>query len=79
MKSRHPISRLLTADRKIAVILALPIFVVVVWYGIAHHFEDMDIYAVAMALASWGLARWAVFTLRKWQQWRMKSRGGRGA
>jgi len=76
MKSQSPILKLFTADWKIVVILALPIFLAALWYGIAHRFEDMGLYAVAMALASWGVAGRAVFTVRKWQEWRMKSRGG---
>ena len=79
MKSQHPILRLFTADWKIVVILALPIFAATMWYGISQHFEDMGFYAVAMALASWGVAGRAVFTVRKWQEWRRQSRGGRDA
>jgi len=51
--------KLFTADWKIVVILALPIFAAAMWYGISHHFAGR-----------------AVFTVRKWQEWRMKSRGG---
>ena len=79
VNSQHLILRLFTANWKIVVILALPIFVAAMWYGISQHFEDMGLYVIAMALASWGVAGRAVFTFRKWQEWRMKSRGGRDA
>ena len=67
------------ADWKIVVLLAVPIFAASMWYGMAHHFEDIGLFAAAMALASWGVAGRAVFTVRKWQQWRMKDRGGPNA
>ena len=76
MKPQHPILKLLTADWKLVLLLALPIFAAAMWYGLSHHFEDIGLFAVAMALASWGVAGRAVFTVRKWQQWRMKDRGG---
>lgn len=76
MKSQHPILRMFTADWKPVVILALPIFTAAMWYGLAHQYEDMGLYAVAMALASWGVAGRSVFAVRKWQEWRrMKNRG----
>ena len=78
MKPQHGFWRLFTADWKVVVILALPIFAAAMWYGISHQFEDMGLYAFAMALASWGVSGRAVFSVRKWQEWRrMKRRGGR--
>ena len=80
MKPKHPLLRLFTSDWKIVVLLALPIFAVAMWYGISHQYEDIGLYAVAMALASWGVSGWAVTVVRKWQEWRrMKNRGGRDA
>jgi hypothetical protein len=79
MKPQHPILRLFTSDWKIVVILGLPIFGAAVWYGIAHNYDAIWLYALAMALASWAISGRAVFTVRKWQEWRMKNRGGRGS
>jgi hypothetical protein len=77
MKSQHPILRMFTADWKLVIILALPIFVAAMWYGISHRFEDIGLYTVAMALASWGVAGRGVLVVRKWQEWRAQSNRGR--
>ena len=65
-----------TSGWKLFLILWLPIFAATMWYGIAHDFQDIGLYAVAMALAAWGVAGWAIHTVNKWQEWRKKSRGG---
>jgi putative effector of murein hydrolase LrgA (UPF0299 family) len=80
MKPQHPFLRAFTSDWKIVVLLALPIFAAAMWYGISQHYEDIWLYAVAMLLASWGVAGWSVNVVRKWQEWRrMKNQGGRDA
>jgi hypothetical protein len=78
-KESHPVLKLFSSDWKIVVVLALPVFAATMWYGISHNYEDIGLYAVVMALASWGVSGRAIFTVRKWQEWRMKSRGGRDA
>jgi hypothetical protein len=50
------------ADWKIVLILWLPLFAALLWY------------AIALALAAWGVCSWDVFTVRKWQQWRASVR-----
>ena len=57
-------------------ILWLPVFAVAMWYGISHGFEGLGLYAVAMALAAWGVCGRAVLVVRKWQEWRTKRGGG---
>jgi hypothetical protein len=79
MKPQHPIFRVFTSDWKIVAILALPIFGAAMWYGVAHDYKDMGLYALAIALGSWGISSHAVLAVRKWQEWREKSRGGPGA
>ena len=80
MKPQHPLLRAFTSGWKIVVLLTLPIFIAAMWYGISQHYEDIWLYAVAMLLASWGVAGWAVNVVRKWQEWRrMKNQGGRDA
>ena len=76
MKAQHPLLSWFASDWKIVLTLALPVFAGTMWYGISRRFEDIGLYAVAMALASWSVAAHAVHTVRKWQEWRMKSRGG---
>jgi len=76
MKSQNSFLRAFTSDWKIVLILALPVFAATMWYGISRRFEDIGLFAAAMALASWGVAGHAVHTVRKWQEWRIKSRGG---
>ena len=61
-----------TSGWKLFIILWLPIFAATMWYGIAHDFQatvNIGVYAVAMALAAWGIAGWAIHTVSKWQEW----------
>lgn len=51
-------------------ILWVPVFALLMWYGVSHHFEDMGLYATAMALAALGVSGRAVLVVRKWQEWR---------
>jgi hypothetical protein len=77
MKSPHLILRSFTSNWKIVALIALPIFAVAMWYGVSHHYEDIGLYSVAMALGSWGIANRSVRLVRHWKEWRcMKSRGG---
>lgn len=76
MKSKRSIPGSFASDWKIVAILALLIFIAAMWYGISHHYEDIWLYAVAMLLASGGVAGWAVNVVQKWQEWRDKGRGG---
>jgi len=76
MKSTHSIFSSFTSHWKIVVILALPIFIAAMWYGISQHYEDIWLYAVAMLLASWSVSGWAVNVVLKWREWRDQSRRG---
>ena len=58
--------------------LWLPLFAGLMWYGITRHFEDLGLYAVAMALAALGVSSNTVVVVRKWQEWR-RSKGGQGS
>jgi membrane protein DedA with SNARE-associated domain len=51
-------------------ILWVLVFAVLMWYGISHHFEDMGLYAAAMALAAQGVSGRAILAVRKGREWR---------
>ena len=51
-------------------ILSVPVFALLMWYGISQHFEDMGLYAAAMALAALAVSSRAILVVRKWQEWR---------
>lgn len=51
-------------------ILWVPVFAVLMWYGISHHFEEMGLYTAAMALAALGVSGRAILVVRKWREWR---------
>ena len=63
---------------KPTLILWVPVFALLMGYGIAQHFEDMGLYAAAMALAAMGVSSRAVLVVRKWQEWR-RGKGGHNA
>jgi hypothetical protein len=58
------------SDWKIILALSSTVFAASMWYGISHGYDDIWLYAIAMALASWCVSAWGVFTVRKWQEWR---------
>jgi membrane protein DedA with SNARE-associated domain len=63
---------------KPTLILWVPLFGVLMWYGISHHLEDMGLYTAAVALAALGLSGRAVLVVRKWREWR-RSKGRHNA
>jgi len=65
----------MAADWKLAVLLALPMFTVAMWFGVSHGYQDLGLYSVAMALGTLHVAEMAVITARRFREWR--SRGGR--
>jgi hypothetical protein len=67
MSALRTILRLFLSNWKVKSLLALPIFITAMWYGIAHQFDDFALYAVALALASWEIASWAVHVVQEWQ------------
>ena len=62
------------ADWKRALLLALPLFIVAMWYGISQRFEDIGLFAVAMAVATFHVAEMALLTYRRFREWREQVR-----
>lgn len=60
----------LTADWKLASILALPMFAVAMWYGISRSYEDICLYALVMALGTLHVAEMGLLSFRKFREWR---------
>jgi uncharacterized membrane protein YfcA len=55
----------MAADWKPAVLVALPMFAVAIWGGISRGYEDMGLFAVAMALGTLHVAEMAVLSFRR--------------
>lgn len=68
-----------TADWKPALLLSLPIFAAAMWFGVARDYNDIGLFAVAMALGAWSISDAAVLLFRRLRNLRPKSRGGRSA
>jgi len=66
----------MVADWRLAIPLALPMFAVAMWFGISRGYQDIGLYAIAMALGTLHVAEMAVLSVRKFREWR---RGGRNA
>ena len=66
--------KLLVPDSMLTVILGLPLFVAVMWYGIRNGYEDLGLFALAVGLSVWGLCGTIVFTFRKIQESREQKR-----
>jgi hypothetical protein len=74
VEAQDPNPRSPWTDWKIAALIALPVFVGTMWYGIAHDFHDLALFAIAMGLASLGIGGKVVHIVRSWQAWRAQSR-----
>ena len=74
MNALRTIARSFLSDWKVKSLLALPIFITAMWYGIAHKFDDVALFAVAIAIAAWEIASGAVHVVHKWQEWRTSGR-----
>lgn len=72
MKSHSHFWRRMAADWKPAVLLALPMFAVAMWFGISRGYEDLGLFAVAMALGTLHLAEMAILCVRKFHEWRKR-------
>jgi multisubunit Na+/H+ antiporter MnhG subunit len=57
--------RQLIVDWKPTLLLALPVFIVAIWFGILRGFKDLGLFAVVMALASIHLAEMCLVTFRR--------------
>jgi hypothetical protein len=68
----------MAADWKPAVLVALPMFAVAMWFGVSRGYQDLGLYSLAMALGTLHVAEMAVLTARRFREWR-SSRGGRDA
>ena len=70
MKSHQNFWQRMAADWKPTVLLALPMFVAAMWFGIAHKYQDIGLFAVAMALGTLHVAEMAVLAFRRYREWR---------
>jgi hypothetical protein len=59
-----------SSDWKLTASLSAVLFAALVGYGISQHFDDLALFAVAMAIASWHVCSLGLHTIRKWQEWR---------
>lgn len=66
----------MAADWKLAVLLALPMFAVAMWFGVSRGYQDLGLFAVAMALGTLHVAEMAVLTFRRFREWRSGGRHG---
>jgi hypothetical protein len=73
--SQRRIWNVFTTDWKFILVLWLPLFAIAMWFGFSRQYEDLGLFAVAMALGIWGLCGRAVFLWRKLREYRLKSRG----
>ena len=72
MKTKRYRLKLIISDWKMALIIALPIFGLAMWYGIEHRYSDMGLYAIAMALGSWQVAEMAALGFRRLREYRKR-------
>lgn len=70
MKSHQNFWQRMAADWKPTVLLALPMFVAAMWFGIAHKYQDIGLFAAVMALGTLHVAEMAVLAFRKYREWR---------
>jgi hypothetical protein len=77
VKSQRHFWQHMIADWKLALFLALPMFAVAMWYGISRGYEDIGLFAVAMALGTLHVAEMAVLGFRRLRE--LRHRGGRDA
>lgn len=79
MKSQRRIWDSFTNDWKLVLVLVLvlwlPLFATAMWFGISRQYEDMGLFALAMALGIWGVCSRGVFLFRKLREHRLKSGG----
>jgi hypothetical protein len=65
MKSHGTLWRQIFRDWKLILLLAFPIFIPAMWYGISQRFEDLWLFGAAMALGSIHVAEMALITFRR--------------
>ncbi len=70
MKSAPNIWKRLIADWKPTLLLALPMFALAMWFGISRGYQDIGLFAIAMALGTLHIADMAVLGFRKFREWR---------
>ena len=69
--------RAATVDWKTTLVIALPIFSVSMWFGVSRDYQELWLFAVAMAIGAWSIGDTAAGLFRKLREHRQKSRGGR--
>ena len=66
----------MAADWKLAVLFALPMFAAAMWFGVSRGYQDLGLFAVAMALGTLHVAEMAVLGFRRFREWRSGGRHG---
>ncbi len=66
-------------DWKTALVIALPIFAVAMCFGVSRGYDQIGLFAVAVAIGAWSVGDTAAGLFRKWREHRQNSRGGRDA
>lgn len=77
IKSQPNFWKRMAADWKPALLTALPMFALAMWFGISRGYQDIVLYAIAMALGTLHVAEMGVLAFRKFREWR--NGGGRNA
>ena len=79
MKALSEIWSAMVADWKMALTISLPIFVVALCFGIWRRYDQIWLYAIAMALGSWSIGGTAAGLVRRLRAHRFKNRGAQYA
>lgn len=77
MKPRQHVWKQMADDWKSVLLLAMPMFLVAMWFGIERGYQDLGLFAVAMALGTLHVAEMGILSLRRFREWR--GRGGSNA
>lgn len=73
MKTKRHTWKLATAGWRESLVIALPIFVLAMWFGIHQGYPDLGLFAVAVALGAFHVAGMTVNLLQKMHEHRRKS------
>ena len=75
MNSSRQTWKRVTADCKLTLSFSLPIFAAAIWFGISRDYDDIGLFAVAMALAALSIGDAAAVLARRLRELRAKNRG----
>jgi hypothetical protein len=73
MKPKRSYWKIMAAEWKPTLVMALPIFAFAMWYAMARNYTDLFMYAVVLGLASWHVAGSGVLAWRKIMAWRKQN------